>query len=51
VVVGNRLEARGVKVLLRDGGDILLRGSLVDNERVVVTRLPEIGPGLLVSVR
>ena len=51
VVVGNRLEARGVEVLLRDGGDILLRGSLVDNERVVVTRLPEIGPGLLVSVR
>ncbi|MCH7555682.1 MAG: efflux RND transporter periplasmic adaptor subunit [Proteobacteria bacterium] len=51
VVVDNRLEARAVEVLLRDGGDILLRGSLVDDERVVVTRLPEIGPGLLVSVR
>jgi RND family efflux transporter MFP subunit len=51
VVVGNRLEARGVEVLLRDGGNILLRGSLVDDERVVATRLPEIGPGLLVGVR
>lgn len=51
VVVDNRLEARPVEVLLRGGNHILLRGSLEDSERVVVTRLPEIGPGLLVAVR
>ena len=50
VVVDNRLEARPVEVLLRDGNDVLLRGPLVDNELVVITRLPEIGPGLLVAV-
>ena len=51
VVVDDRLEARAVEVLLRGGNHTLLRGSLKDNERVVVTRLPEIGPGLLVAVR
>lgn len=51
VVVDGRLEARPVEVLLRGGNHTLLRGSLKDNERVVVTRLPEIGPGLLVAVR
>lgn len=51
VVVNNRLEARPVEVLLRGGNDVLLRGPLVDNELVVVTRLPEIGPGLLVAVQ
>lgn len=50
VVVNNRLEARAVEVLLRGGNDVLLRGALADNENVVVTRLPEIGPGLLVAV-
>ena len=51
VVVDGRLEARPVEVLLRSGNHILLRGSLEDGEGVVVTRLPEIGSGLLVSVR
>ena len=50
VVVDNRLEARPVEVLLRGGNEVLLRGPLVDNELVVITRLPEIGPGLLVAV-
>ena len=50
VVVDNRLEARPVEVLLRGGNEVLLRGPLVDNELVVITRLPEIGPGLLVTV-
>ncbi len=50
VVVKDRLEARAVEVLLRGGNDVLLRGPLKDSERVVVTRLPEIGPGLLVAV-
>ena len=50
VVVNNRLEARAVEVLLRGGNDVLLRGPLKDSERVVITRLPEIGPGLLVAV-
>lgn len=51
VVVGDRLEERRVEILLRDGDSVLLRGSLADDERVVVTRLPEIGPGMLVSLR
>ena len=51
VVVNDRLEARSVEVLLGGGNHILLRGSLEDGERVVITRLPEIGSGLLVAVR
>ena len=51
VVIDGRLEARSVEILLRVGNYVLLRGTLEDGERVVVTRLPEIGPGLLVTVR
>ena len=51
VVVNDRLESRPVEVVLRGGKLVLLRGPLKDGERVVVTRLPEIGSGLLVSVR
>jgi RND family efflux transporter MFP subunit len=51
VITGGRLEARSVEVVLRDGNHVLLRGSLADSEPVVITRLPEIGAGLLVTVR
>ena len=51
VVVDDRLEERAIEVVLRGGNHILLRGPLEDGERVVVTRLPEIGAGLLVAVR
>ena len=45
VIIGGRLEARSVEVVLRDGNHVLLRGSLADSEPVVITRLPEIGAG------
>ena len=51
VVVDDRLEARAIEIVLRGGNHILLRGSVEDGERVVVTRLPEIGTGLLVAVQ
>ena len=51
VVIEGRLEARLVEIMLRGGNDVLLRGSLSDGEQVVVTRLPEIGSGLLVAVQ
>ncbi len=44
-----RLQARKVRLLARDGGDVILRGELRAGERVVVTRLAEIGPGLRVT--
>lgn len=46
-----RLEARQVETLARDGADILVKGELADGERVVVTRFPELAPGLKVSPR
>ena len=45
---GGRLEARAVKMLLRAGAEIFVRGDLATGERVVVTRFAEIGPGLMV---
>ncbi|MBT6443014.1 MAG: efflux RND transporter periplasmic adaptor subunit [Alphaproteobacteria bacterium] len=45
---GGRLEARAVKMLLRAGAEIFVRGDLATAERVVVTRFAEIGPGLMV---
>lgn len=50
VVAEGRLEARPVSVAARDGDDLLLRGGLRAGERVVLTRFPEIAPGLKVSV-
>ncbi len=44
-----RLQARKVRLLARDGGEVILRGELQAGERVVVTRLAEIGPGLRVT--
>lgn len=51
VVRESRLEARKVEVVGRVGNDVLLRGALIDGDRVVTTRFAEIGPGLLVEVR
>ncbi len=48
-VEGERLEARLVEVLSRDGADVLVSGELSEGDAVVVTRLTEIGPGLRVS--
>jgi multidrug efflux pump subunit AcrA (membrane-fusion protein) len=44
----DRLERRRVELLAHDGGDVLLRGELRVGERVVVSRLSTIGPGLKV---
>lgn len=51
VAVGDRLEARKVTLNARAGDDILVTGDLADGEAVVVTRFPEIGPGLKVALR
>lgn len=48
VVVGGRLELRRVSLLLRSGGEVIVRGGLADGEAVVTTRFAEIGPGLKV---
>jgi multidrug efflux system membrane fusion protein len=50
VVTDDRLEARKVTVVARLGAEVLLRGGVRDGDAVMVTRLPEVGPGLLVSV-
>ena len=50
-VVGERLEARAVEFVARDGGGVLIRGNLEAGDRIVTTRFPEIGPGLKVRVQ
>ena len=47
-VVDDRLEAREVRVVGRDGGDVLATGALADGDAVAATRLSEMGPGLKV---
>ena len=51
VVVDGRLEARAVEMVARHGGEVLVRGGVVPDERVVTTRFPKIGPGVRVAVR
>ncbi len=50
VVVDGRLEPRSVERVGSDGPMVLVRGALLPGERVVVSRLAEIGPGLRVRV-
>ena len=47
---GNRLEAVKAEIAGREGADIFVRGELAEGDRIVVTRLPEIAPGLKVAV-
>lgn len=47
-IVDERLEPRRVELAARDGGDALIRGDFEPGDRLVVTRFPEIGPGLKV---
>ena len=47
-VVKGRLEPRRVELAGRDGGDAFVRGDFEPDDRLVVTRFPEIGPGLKV---
>lgn len=44
-----RLVARPIDVVDSRGGTVLVRGDLVDGERVVTSRLAEIAPGLKVT--
>ena len=46
-----RLEERKVEVLARSGNDIYIRGAFAPGAKIVVTRFPEMIPGLKVSVR
>lgn len=45
-IVDGRLSERIVRVLAREEGDVLVTGDLADGDAVVITRIPEIGPGL-----
>jgi RND family efflux transporter MFP subunit len=47
-VVDGRLQPRRVEVVGRDGSDAFVRGDFETGDRLVVTRFPEIGPGLKV---
>lgn len=51
VVAGDRLEAHRVEVVVRNGREVLLRGALASDARVVTTRFPEIGVGVRVRVQ
>lgn len=51
VPVDGRLVARKVELVGRDGKDILVSGDLAEGERVVTSRITEIGEGLRVEER
>ena len=51
VVVGDRLAVRRVEVMAYHGEDIVVRGDLVDGDRVTITRFTEIADGVKVEVR
>lgn len=51
VVVKGRLQARPVKIVARAGNDILVRGALKPEEKVLVSRFAEIGKGVRVEIR
>jgi RND family efflux transporter MFP subunit len=50
VVVGERLEARAVERVGRDGEAALISGEIGEGETIVVSRFTEIGPGMKVAV-
>ena len=50
-IVDQRLQARAIEVVARDGISVLLRGNVEDGDKIVTTRFPEIAPGLKVEVR
>ena len=49
VIDGGRSAARRVEVLARSEGRIFVRGPLADGDRVITTRIPGLGEGLLVE--
>ena len=46
-----RLARRAVKVVGRQGNDVLVQGDIKPGDRVVATTFPEIGPGAKVKLR
>ncbi|MCW8951448.1 MAG: hypothetical protein OQK53_01965, partial [Rhodospirillales bacterium] len=42
----SRLATRQVALVVRDGNDVLIRGNFGQGDKVVITRFPEIGPGV-----
>ncbi len=50
VIVDNRLVPRKTRVVAWLGSDILVRGGLRADDAVLITRIPEVGPGVLVVV-
>ena len=46
----DRLEAVAVSVRAREGETLLVQGPLEDGQRIVLTRFPEIAPGVRVTV-
>ena len=49
-IEGDRLEPEKVKVVVRDGADLLIRAEISDDELIVTSRFAEIGPGIRVRV-
>lgn len=50
-IVDDRLQARKVRLLARIGTEVLLRGEIEEGERVLTTRLAEVGTGVRVSAK
>jgi multidrug efflux pump subunit AcrA (membrane-fusion protein) len=46
-----RLHEQKVEMLARSGNDIYIRGAFAPGTKIVVTRFPEMAPGLKVQVR
>ena len=51
VVVKGRLQERSVNIVARAGNDILVRGALKPDEKVLVSRFAEIGKGVRVEIK
>jgi len=49
IIVDNRLVPRKTRIVTWLGSDILVQGGLKAGDDVLITRLPEVGPGVLVS--
>ncbi len=51
VIVKGRLQARQVKIVARAGNDVLVRGAMKPNEKVLISRFAEIGKGVRVKIK
>ncbi|MCR9214077.1 MAG: efflux RND transporter periplasmic adaptor subunit [Proteobacteria bacterium] len=51
VVNEGRLQPRSVEVVAQNGSELFVRGDVKQDEMIVTTRFPEIGPNLKVEVR